>query len=783
MIELYPFQSQAADQLAARTIEYLQEPVDIRVGGTFRRIPYLQLLSSITASGKTVMLADAVASIAAQLVPKPFVLWLSRATVVVEQTYASLDAGGSYHPLLHDTEVRLLSEFDAAEVADSDSAFLFFATVGVFNQKDREEGSRKIFKSGLDDARGSSTWDLLKSRIAPTGMQRPLLVVYDEAHNLSDQQTELLLELAPDAFLLATATTQLPRRLDREVIQMLKQAAGKTDDDLLTVADSQAVADSGLVKKEIELIGRQAPMNVVINEMIAALREADDDASAYGLEGRPKAVYVCKTNIVEGTGERDNHKQLFQQREAAPIQIWRHLVDQLDVDPTEIAVYTPTLKFDHKTYPPPEEFNLFGGGDNDYEALVAGEYRHIIFNLSLQEGWDEPLIYFAYIDKAMQSKVQVEQVVGRLLRQPGRQHYPADRLNTAHVFVRVESVGVFDDVVSEVQKKIRGDAAAIKVTTTRPSAKARTEFRPKASFEVPVAAVVTELAETEIQKLIAKMTDYRASDDVNTRGVGKRARVWQPVGADSAGGVNWEEFGESTRVVARWLFTRAVRRIHPGALGIAVTASPDGSLTKFDARVGIGSNAAAHIETVAEDVAQAFIDNVYLKLRRPNPYRVGPLLQSEDAVIPFHNAIHDGYTGLNESLELPLAHALDASGLTWCRNPSQSGYGIPLIAPGRSKTFFPDFLVRTKDDVYVIETKGAYLFSDAVRKSVAIRPASDESPRVYVRFVSDGVVNENGPQPDSEGFTAWTFRPNGSRRFTHTDTIDGALEVCLHPDP
>ena len=50
---------------------------------------------------------------------------------------------------------------------------------------------------------------------------------------------------------------------------------------------------------------------------------------------------------------------------------------------------------------------------------MAGDFRHVIFNLSLQEGWDDPLAYFAYIDKSMESNIQVEQIIGRLLRQPG----------------------------------------------------------------------------------------------------------------------------------------------------------------------------------------------------------------------------------------------------------------------------------------------------------------------------------------------------------------------------
>ena len=781
MIELYPFQATAADQIAERTISYLtSSPVEVSVGTQRKRIPFVQLLSSITASGKTVVLADAVATVSAQLAPKPLIIWLSRATVVVDQTFANLDAGGDYHSLLQDTDVRLLSELDAAEVTDSDSSFLFFATVGVFNQKAKEEGSRKIFRTGLDDAKGSSTWEWLKRRPSSDDTRRPLLVVYDEAHNLSDQQTELLLELEPDAFLLATATASLPRRLERDVIARLKDIGGLTDDDLTTVTDAGAVADSGLVKSEIELIGRQAPMRAVVSEMVTALREAERDATEFLLQGMPKAVYVCKTNLVEGTGERDNHKQPFQQREAAPIEIWRHLVNELDVDPAQIAVYTPTLKFDKK-YPAPPEFVLFSGGEKDYESLVNGDFRHIIFNLSLQEGWDEPLVYFAYVDKAMQSKVQAEQVVGRLLRQPGRKHYAADRLNTAHIYVRVEAAGVFDEVVAGVEKKIRGGTTAIKVTATRPAAKARREFKPKTDRSVPVAAVVTERAEQEIAHLIAKMNDY-SQDEINVLGVGRRTRVWRPVGADGDAEINWEEYGESTRVVARWIFTRAVRRIQPGALGIAVTASPDGSLSKFDARIGIGSNAAAHIEAVAEQVAQAFIDNVYLKLRRPNPYKVGPLLQSDEEVVAFKHAVHEGYSGLNQTLEVPLAKALDKSGLSWCRNPSQSGYGIPLVAPGRTKNFYPDFLVWQESDVFAIETKGAYLHSDAIRKSVSIRPASDQGVRVHVRFVSDGVVSEHGPQPDTEGFTAWTFKPNGERRFTHRESVEDAVAVCLEPD-
>lgn len=778
MIDLYDFQATAADLIADRVTEYYNEPLEVGRGGRSRRIPFIQLLSSITASGKTIILADAVSSIAKQLPVKPIVLWLSKATVVVEQTYASLDAGGGLHDLISDFLVRPLAEYDRAEVRDASNPFLFFATVGTFNQKDKEEGSRRVFKSAIDDA-AQSTWEALKIRADGSNTRRPLIVVYDEAHNLSDQQTNLLLELEPDAFLLSTATQRVPRRFSDEIIDVLHKIGEKSDSDLIAQVDAKAVADCGLIKTTIELVGRQAPMEDVIAEMLTEMAAAESDGIAYGLQGSPKSVYVCKTNIVEGSDERDNHKQPFAQRQAPPILIWRHLTEKLGVDPNEIAVYSD-LKVD-KNYPLPSDFVLFSGGDKDYEQFVSGSYRHIIFNQSLQEGWDDPLVYFAYIDKSMGSRVQAEQVVGRLLRQPGRRSYPADRLNTAQIHVRVESAGVFDEVVASVQQKIRSEHLSIKLIKNPPGSKPRVEYEPRATRTVPVAAIITDEAEEPIQRCLATMTDYRLDPGVNTLGVGRTARVQKVVGAPGNEAFVWEESGHSAFVLARWLFTREVRRIYPNALGVALTSSGDGKPTKFDARVGLGSNAAVHIAAVASDVAQAFVDNVYLKLRKPNPYVVGPLLQSEPDVEPFAYSLHAGYDGLNP-VERTFAQALDRTGLTWTRNPSRTGYSIPLIDPGKTENFYPDFLVWSGDDVYAIDTKGSHLHTDAMRKLVRIRAADATSPKVYVRFVSPGLVDESGPRKDSTGFTVWSFKPNGSPAFTHYEAIDAALARSLKPD-
>lgn len=785
MIELLDFQEAAANEIAERVVAYIGAPVRVGRGSKQRQVPLLQLLNSITASGKTLILADAVSAIAARLPLKPVVLWLSKASVVVSQSYANLAAGGAYHDLLDNFNVQTLADYDEAELRSSADSFLFFATVGTFNQEKKGAGTLNVFKTAVDksaiDETSGSTWDSLKLRPDGKGYRRPLIVVYDEAHNLSDQQTALLLELEPDAFLFATATSRLPQRFETDVIDHLKRIGGISYEELVTAVDAAEVAKSGLIKNELNLIGRQAPMEDVVTEMVRDLGIVGKDAVTQGLPGLPKAVYVCKTNIAEDSGERDDPKQPFAQRRAPPILIWRHLTEKLKVDPAEIVVYCD-LKTD-KNYPLPSEFVLLRGGDKDYDQLVNGGFRHIIFNQSLQEGWDDPYVYFAYIDKSMGSKVQAEQIIGRLLRQPGRKHYNLQRLNTAEIFVRVESAGVFDEVVASVEEKIRTGKLNIKMTTTRPGKQSKVEYPPKGKFFVPVPAIITERAEKRIADLIGKMSDYRNDNGTNTRGTGKRVSVQRIVGGPGGQSFAWEDYGVSASVLARWLFAREVARVHKGALGVAVTSGSDGKPTKFDARIGFASPAAEHVTDVARKVGEAFVDQIYLKLRGPNPYEVGPVLASPEAAKPFKKAVHKAYDeGDFNAFEMNFAAALDKKGLPWCRNPSGSGYSIPLPTPGKTLNFYPDFLVWDGDDVYAIDTKGSHLHSDAARKLVSIKPAKGSNARVFVRFVSDGMVDKNGPQPDRTGFTVWSFKPNGEPEFTHYDSLPKALAGCLEAD-
>jgi len=770
VIELKEFQKAAADQIAERFAEYYAEPVMRGRRGSLRVVPFYQGLASITASGKTVILADAVSTISTLLPVAPVVLWLSKGKVVVDQSYKNLAGGGKYHDLLGAASFSYLAKYDALEVRDATEPLIYFATVGTFNQRDKEEGSRLIFKSEIDTAE-DSVWDALKLRLNSEDNRRPLLLVYDEGHNLTDQQMDLLLELQPDVLISASATMKLPAQLGDE-IKALK-ADGWTEEQLTTHVDSKAVADSGLVKSRIELGGYQAPMEETIDALVSDMSETEGEAAAHGV-GPPKAIYVCKTNIVEGNSmEPDDPKQPFLQRRSPPILIWRHLTEKCGVDPSTVAVYLSLRT--NKDYPLPEEFRLFKGGDSDYNDFMAGDFRHIIFNLSLQEGWDDPLAYFAYIDKSMESTIQVEQIVGRLLRQPGAQHYPSERLNSAQFYIRVDKRGVFSDILEKVNGKLSSDAPGIKIVESKPGKAKPEALPPQEKKTIYETAYVTDEAIEPIAGIIDALTDYRGADDANIRSAGGRAIIQHKIGADSEVKFEWEEFEHTNLVIARWLFQREVMRRFQGALGVAPTDSP-----KFDARVGFGSNAHKHIQDAAKQVVDAYIENVYLKQKSVDEYEVGSVLARRDEMHSFDHALHEGYSGLN-NLELPFARAIDKTGLPWYRNPSRSGYNIPLISVGPTRNFYPDFFVWKDADVFAIDTTGGHLLKDKTgRKLLSIVPAKQNVGRLIVRLVSKGEWNVDVEQEDSAGYTVWERKEqDNSLRAVHVDSVDAAVERSL----
>jgi len=772
LLILKDFQQKASTQIADRFLRYNADPSMTGKAQNLRKVPFFQALASITASGKTVILADAVAAISVALSIEPVIIWLSKGRVVVEQTYVNLSPSGRYNHVLGQMNVATLAEYDSDVVREANNPLLYFATVGTFNQRDKELGDRLIFKTDIEDTASQSTWQSIKERLNVNNLRRPLLLVYDEAQNLSDQQTDLLLELQPDAFIVASATMRIPQKLSEEIKRLKND--GWTQDDLVTNVEPAAVVEAGLVKSTVIMAGYEAPMEETVSAMLSDLADSAAEAAAHDL-AEPKAIYVCKTNIVEGDAfRRDDPKRPFSDREAPPIVIWRYLTEYHGVNPEKVAVYA-NLKFDRR-YPPPAEFVLFGGADKDYERFTGGSYSHVIFNLTLQEGWDDPLCYHAYVDKSMESNVQIEQIIGRLLRQPNAHHYPSERLNTAHFYVRVDQRKTFQDVLDSVAKKLESDAPEVRLVEAGPTKPKPVPYEPCKVLHVHETAYDTSEAVEPVQKLLNQISDWRFDNGINTQASGGRTLVQRKIGSGSASEFIWEEFEHTNQVSARWIFQREVMRRFPDALGVAPVDA-----VKFDAQIGFNSTAYEQVVRIAHDVVDTYIDNVVLKQKRLDPYEVGPVLMRPEEVVLFQNGAHEGYAGLN-SLELPFAQALDKTGLDWCRNPPRSGYGIPLITLGATKNFFPDFLVWDAQDVYALDTTAPHLLLEKTgRKLLSITPPRGESGRLWVRFVSPGRWSTAVESLDQNGYTVWGLKQDGSLRATYVDDMAASIAQALKP--
>lgn len=780
-LQLLPFQVRASQQIVNRYLKLFSDPDRPMVTAT-RAVPYYQALSALTGAGKTPILADAVAQIRTSMEVQPIVLWISKAKAVVDQTFANMETGGKYNHLIDPFEVCYLSNLTPERIADGGTPFLALATVGSFTRKDKNDGTLKVHTVGEDDS-DLSLWNALGKRKADTGQRRPLIVVYDEGHNLTDTQTDLLLELDPDAILVASATMRTPGRLGR-MIDRLKEAgwsdapqndtASTVHSCLVTTVSSKAVVEAGLVKMQVVIGGYTSIMESMIDDMLATMETARQKAQELQAGFEPKAIYVCKTNISQDDGSPDVYTRPFRERRAPPILIWRHLVEERSIDPADIAVYCD-LKVDRTHHPLPSDFKLFSGGEDDFAAFSAGNYKHIIFNQALQEGWDDPACCFAYIDKSMGSGVQVEQVIGRVLRQPGAKHYTDGDLNTASFYIRVDNKQEFPRILKAVQDKLGAELPEVKIEGyTDPKERQRARQEPKKDLTVPEIHIDADAAMESLASALKGLNDYR-TDAVNTVGVGEVVRAVQTVGTGVRGAVEVLDTPHSNRVTARWIVRREMMALHPEA-----AKAVDWADGRFDARVEITSNAASVLRSAADDLVDIYLSNSELVFEEENPYAVGPVHANPAKAKPYKNALHNTYE-LN-GLEREIAEAIDETGLDWTRNPENGGYSIPLLDKGNTRRFFPDFLVWKDGVIFAIDPKGGHLLaSDAYRKLLDIRDEKGQR-KVLVRLISEGKWDDQAQKLGPSGFTVWSaVKATGKPRARHFPEVTEAVSAALKP--
>jgi type III restriction enzyme len=765
-MDLYPFQSEVATFVAEKFHEYQEDPLMVTRDTI---VPFFQNISAITGAGKTLILADVITQMRMYLSAEPVVLWISKGRVVVSQTYTNLNTG-KYSQFIPNFTVLPLLDCKPIHIEDPSKAVLLVATVGKFNQRDMDKGDRMVYKENLDNA-DTSLWNLIQSRALPNGIKRPLFIVYDEGHNLSDQQTELLLKLNPDAIISASATMRIPEILNTRIIQRLTNDKKWSDRDFTTVVKSSDVVKSGLIKKYIEFGGYVTPMEFAIDELMTDYKKMCDFIQENNINIAPKAIYVSNTNINAETGEIDTPLQDFDSRKSRPITIWKYLTGKHGIDPDDIAVYC-NLKVDNR-FPLPAKFHLFSGGDNDYNDFISGNYHHIIFNLSLQEGWDDPECYFAYIDKDMGSKDQVTQILGRVLRQPGTRHFANASLNTAHIYVHTDSKNVIDEVVDEIRKKIIAEIPEVVLSVYKGKSHDRNnnKIQPKKQARLPRTTIECGKALKPISAIVSDIIDFSNFSD-NAVGIGSHIKILQTIGKDNKLRQEWVEIKHTNKITARWLFKRELQKYFANAVNLCDTELP-----KFDALIEYNSIAAKSIREKAHDVIKAYVaysiviqDSVHTDVV-PEIY-IDPKEAEE-----FKNSLHPKYSDFN-TFELDFAKELDKARKLWFRNPPRGCFEIPLLDEGGTNNFNPDFLVWTKSKIFAIDTKGDHLIvNDSSRKLFTLEKRGN-GPDLVIKLVTQGKWNDDRRKINDDGYTVWYLK-NGNISQNYCANLKLCVEDCL----
>ncbi len=427
---LLPFQEEAAQGLrtaALRWIAYSAQHGPPKYGAT--RIPFLGQLRAVTGSGKTPVLAETIGGLGDAVV-----LWTTRASAVVEQTFANLN--GRYGALLP-PGTRVIRDIPSQalwrELVDSSTGLtIWVLTVASWNEAEAETNGKgdarlRLRRPQPDWAGEGSPWEQLRDQL-----ERPLWVVSDESHNQSVAQLDQLAALGPKGFFMASATPVVNDLFDMWAKALRSEGATH---ELLDAAQvpirTRDVVEANLLKTTVELIDYRSGTEESLDGALEALARVDEAAVAEAASITPRAIYVVeRSNPPRGSKE-----------EARPVLIWRHLRAR-GVPPEEIAVFTDTKEL-------PEDAERVTS-----ISQLEPRHRHIIFNQSLQEGWDDPEAYVCYFDGATRSFLRIRQIVGRVLRQPSLRRYETEALNTATLIVQTP-VETYDVVVSELRAELR----------------------------------------------------------------------------------------------------------------------------------------------------------------------------------------------------------------------------------------------------------------------------------------------------------------------------------------
>jgi len=375
-----------------------------------------------TGGGKTFIAAKAVALVNTILLRQEHsvILWLVPSKAIRDQTLRALkDRGHPYHAALGDCGPFVVDDLDEARYVTrptmETATVVIVATRQAFQVEDQE--IRKVYEasghlmphfSGLSpeqkanllsetNAEGETVYP--ESFANVLRLRRPFVIV-DEAHNSrTDLSFETLARFRPSGIMELTATPDLE----------------KTPSNVLHSVTAAELKEREMIKLPIQL-ETEPDWQRCLNYAIDTRNQLETIARGEESKGAP---YLRPIVLIQAEKRRRNVDTLDVER------VKRELVANQNIPEDEIAVATgekkglETLEKD------------YAGGILSPDCPV----KFVLTQQALAEGWDCPFAYILVSMADIRSATSVEQLLGRILRQPGAARRADPALNRSYAYV------------------------------------------------------------------------------------------------------------------------------------------------------------------------------------------------------------------------------------------------------------------------------------------------------------------------------------------------------------
>lgn len=374
-----------------------------------------------TGGGKTWLAAKSVQRVNTHLLrcEHSVILWLVPSKPIREQTIKALkDRSHPYHAALREAGPITVLDLEEAKCVTratlDTSTTVIVATRQAFQVE--EEECRKVYQSSgalmhhFDNLSPTQRDELLtdgegSERTTPYSLanvlrlRRPFVVV-DEAHNSRTELAfDMLARFRPSGVMELTATPDL-ERTPSNVLHSVSAAELKAEEmiKLPVVLETEPNWQQCLA----DAIGRRDALHKLADE-----------------ERRTGAAYLRPLVLIQSEPRRAGIETLDFEK------VKNELITNHGIPASEIVVATGEEKGLEQI-------------DADYKLGIADPacpVKFVITQKALAEGWDCPFAYILVSMASLSSATAVEQLLGRVLRQPGASHRSAKALNQSYAFV------------------------------------------------------------------------------------------------------------------------------------------------------------------------------------------------------------------------------------------------------------------------------------------------------------------------------------------------------------